>query len=232
MYHPLFVPHFKDECLVSALDGDSKGRFYASCSQFSGVYYPILFEWTYHHTLSDARTVFYYGPLPEFYFSLPPGLESNGFKVYVSVEAIDGRGVRKTMSPKSVTIPPRHNTGDGVLSIFSEISKMVENIPSLELEEVRSLAWELNLIENTIFSQTVFDNILTIMFYRESCKESLETVGSDPNDVIADNSVVEMFYKVNMLKSCARDHLAELACASIIRNEMEILQVRTGMFLF
>ena len=167
--------------------------------------------------------------MPRIEFTLPPGLETNQYKVYLTITAIDGKGVSKTLEPKTVSVPPRHNTVDGVFLIFSEISKMVTNIPSLELEEVRSLAWELNMIENSIVSKTVFDNILTILFYHESCKESLETVNADPNDVISNNVIVEEFYKVNMLKSCARDHLAEFACASVIRNEMEILQVQSAL---
>ncbi|KAF2364055.1 PLAT/LH2 domain [Trinorchestia longiramus] len=218
-----------DGCYIRLADDSSGTRFVGTCYQYESTYYPVIFQWSYHHTRLESKTIFYHGSLPEIEFQLPPGLETTNYEMYVTIKILDGKGVSKTLETKSVLVPPRHNSGDGVIAIFNEISKMELYNPGLELEQVRSLAWELNSIENSVISQTVFDNIMTIIFYRESCMESLETVTEDPNDAISDNSVVESLYKVNMLKSCARDHLAEIACASVIRDEMEILQVETTL---
>lgn len=224
----VFVP-LQNGCHIRTSDSSTRGRYQGYCYKYWGTYYPVIFQYSYHHTLFGSKTIFYHGSLPEIEFHLPPGLESMNHEVYVTIQVIDGKGVTLTLNPLKILVPPRHNSDDGVVAIFNEISQMESYNPSLELEQVRSLAWELNLIENSVISQTVFDNILTILFYRESCMESLETVTEDPNDSISDNSVIEYFYQVNMLKSCARDHLAEIACASVIRDEMEILQVETTL---
>ena len=194
--------------------------FEGTCFKFHGEYYPTVLQWSYHHTYFGYKTVFYQGPLPSISFNLPSGLDSTDFTVYLTVKAVDGKGVTKAHKPMSVTVYPKHLTGDGVVTVFYAISRMEPNIPSLELQTVRSLAWELNRIESKIVSQTVFDNVVGILFYRQSCKYVMESVPADDSQIFHD----KIFYKFNLLKSCARDHLAEIACDSAIRSEMEILQ--------
>lgn len=230
-----FFP-FQKNCHIIPLNG-RKGLWYrAACDDVQGNYYPILLQWSYRFLWLGAKTVFYHGARTSFDFTLPSGLESNGYKVYVSVKAIDGKGVSyKYPDPMNLEIHPISSSVDGVLSIFQEISNLENESPSLLLQQVRTLAWELNLVLSSDITQTVFDNILAIIFYRTSCRDSLETVNDMPNknehssSVFAKNDYMNYFVEINLLKSCARDHMAEIVVNLPIRDEMEVLQVLTAL---
>ncbi|KAG7157719.1 Polycystic kidney disease 1 like 1-like, partial [Homarus americanus] len=228
-------PPTVESCRVSPLPGRNGSWFSGTCDEVKGHYYPVLLEWSYHFLWRDVKTVFYYGARTSFDFTLPSGLESNDYKVYVSVKAIDGKGVsNKYPDVIELVVYPISRTGDGILSIFQEISTLENESPSLLLQQVRSLAWELNLIVTTEVTETIIDNILAIIFYA-SCQESLETV-TDPTYKLglqylktSQNDRRDIFVEVNLLKSCARDHLAEIIGELPIRDEMEVLQVLTAL---
>ena len=193
-----------------------------------GHFYPVVLQWSYHFLRLGTKTVFYHGARTSFDFTLPPGLDSNDYRIYVSVKAIDGKGVSyKYPDFPALKVLPRSDSGDGVLSIFQEISTLENESPALLLQQVRSLAWELNILRFSCVTQTVLDNILTILFYRTSCKDMLEAA---PNSLgTTHKSSVDLFVKVNLLKSCARDHLAEKVVSNPMRDEMEVIQALTAL---
>ncbi|KAK7067469.1 hypothetical protein SK128_018137 [Halocaridina rubra] len=212
--------------------------FQASCEEISGEYYPVYLQWSYQFLKQESKTIFYHGTRTNFLFSLPPGLEVMDHKVFITLKAIDGKGVSyKYPHVLEVTAQPRSSSGDGVLSIFKEISTLVNESPSLLMQDVRSLTYELNLIDSSAITQTILDNILALVFYGNQCKDHLETVndpafhGRTSKISHPDNhgSNPEMFVKVNLLKSCARDHLAEIIVNLPVRDEMEVLQVLTAL---
>ncbi|KAK4293210.1 hypothetical protein Pmani_034078 [Petrolisthes manimaculis] len=215
-------------CSVLRLKDREGPWFRGSCLEVEGHYYPVLLQWSYHFLWMGVKTVFYHGSRTSIDFSLPSGLESNDYKIYLSVRAIDGKGVSyKYPSDLQVLVGPQSQSGDDVLNIFWEISTLQIESPPLLLQHVRSLTWELNLITSSDVTQTVLDNILAIVFYGTSCKDSFETVTSDPlsNEYHSSDFLLE----VNLLKSCARDHLAEIVAENPVRDEMEVLQVLTAL---
>lgn len=215
-------------CQVVRLRDREGPWFRGSCHEVEGHYYPVMLQWSYHFLWMGVKTVFYHGSRTSIDFSLPSGLESNDYKVYLSVRAIDGKGVSyKYPSDLQVLVEPQSQSGDDVLNIFWEISTLENESPPLLLQQVRSLTWELNLITSSDVTQTVLDNILAIVFYGTSCKDSLETVTSDPlsNEYHSSDFLLE----VNLLKSCARDHLAKIVADNPVRDEMEVLQVLTAL---
>nr|XP_053655234.1 uncharacterized protein LOC128704203 [Cherax quadricarinatus] len=219
-----------ENCRITPLANRKGSWFRGSCDEVRGQYYPVLLEWSYSFLWPD-KTVFYYGARTSIDFSLPSGLEANDYKVYVSIKAIDGKGVSyKYPVVMDFVVYPRSTTGDGILSIFQEISTIQNESPSLLLQQVRTLAWELNLLHSSDVTQTVFDNILTILFYRTSCKDSL-VAADDPSysSKYSSQNNGDFFVKVNLLKSCARDHLAEIVVELPVRIEMEVLQVLTAL---
>ncbi|XP_063588724.1 LOW QUALITY PROTEIN: uncharacterized protein LOC134765858 [Penaeus indicus] len=215
-------------CRVVASRGGP--RFWASCGVASGLYRPLYLQWSYHFLRYGPKTLFYHGTRTSFDFTLPSGLEANDHKMYVSVKALDGKGVASKYQEVTtgLRVEPRFESGDGVLSLFKEISRLENESPPLLLQEVRSLAWELNLLDTTHVSQTVFDNIVALLFYQTRCKDSLETA-TDESVAAADDSGASILAKVNLLKSCARDHLVELVASLPIRDEMEVMQVLTAL---
>lgn len=224
-------------CRVTTLQMRNS-QFQASCEDVSGEYYPVYLQWSYQFLKHESKTIFYHGTRTSFLFSLPPGLEVMDYKIFISVKALDGKGVfYKYPHTLVVTVYPRSSSGDGVLSIFKEISTLVNESPPLLLQDVRSLTFELNLIESSAITQTILDNILALVFYGNRCKDRLETV-TDPSihakfiglqnpEKYKSNS--EIFVKVNLLKSCARDHLAEIIVNLPVRDETEVLQVLTAL---
>lgn len=235
------------------LGNGTSSRFFASCEEAKGLYYPVYMQWTYHFLRLGTKTVFYHGTRMNFEFSLPSGLASNDYRVYVSVKAVDGKGVSsKFQIVKEITLEPRYLSGDGAMSLFKEISGLENESPSLLLQQVRSLAWELNQLEPGYVTETILGNIFTIIFYQNSCQEVLMTVTGpfDNDDDNVDDSTsttststsfqqppgeqapdMSILTKVNLLKSCARDHLAELVADLPVRDEMELLQVLTALEL-
>lgn len=202
--------------------------FRASCTDVQGHFYPVLLQWSYHFLWLGAKTIFYHGARTSFDFTLPPGLEAYDYKVYISVKAIDGKGVSfKYSDIPPVRVMPRSNNGDGVLAIFQEISTIENESPPLLLQQVRSLAWELNILEPSAVTQTVFDNILTILFYSTSCEDMLEVSAASSSASFKSSS--DYFVKINLLKSCARDHLAEMVVDNPMRDEVEVIQALTAL---
>lgn len=224
----IFFPFLLQEnCQVIPLSKTNRSYFRASCSDVEGHFYPVMLQWSYHFLWLGAKTVFYYGARTSFDFTLPPGLEAYDYKVYISVKAIDGKGVSFRYSDiPPVKVEPRSSSGDGVLSIFQEIPTIENESPPLLLQQVRSLAWELNILESSAITQTVVDNILTILFYSTSCKDMLEapTGSSVPSHTSSD-----YFVKINFLKSCARDHLAKKVVINPMRDELEVIQALTAL---
>lgn len=220
-------------CRVRARGGGT-ARFWATCESASALYQPLYVQWSYHFLrYGGTKTLFYHGARRNFDFTLPSGLESNDNKIYVSVKAVDGKGVASKYQEVTggLQVKPRSESGDGVLSLFKEISRLENESPPLLLQEVRSLAWELNLLETTQVTQTVFDNIVALLFYQTRCKDSMETV-TDPTDesvAAANSGGAGILSKVNLLKSCARDHLVELVASLPVRDEMEVMQVLTAL---
>lgn len=214
--------------------GGGTARFWATCESASALYQPLYVQWSYHFLrYGGTKTLFYHGARRNFDFTLPSGLESNDNKIYVSVKAVDGKGVASKYQEVTggLQVKPRSESGDGVLSLFKEISRLENESPPLLLQEVRSLAWELNLLETTQVTQTVFDNIVALLFYQTRCKDSMETV-TDPTDesvAAANSGGAGILSKVNLLKSCARDHLVELVASLPVRDEMEVMQVLTAL---
>lgn len=210
------------------LPKDKRSYFRASCSEIEGNFYPVMLQWSYHFLWLGPKTIFYHGARASFDFTLPSGLDSNDYKVYISVKAIDGKGVSFRYSDiPPVTVLPRSDSGDGVLLIFEEISTIENESPPLLLQQVRSLAWELNNLQSSAITQTVVDNILTILFYSTSCKDMLEAPAGSAASIYTASS--DYFVKINLLKSCARDHLAEKVVSNPMRDELEVIQALTAL---
>lgn len=210
------------------LSKTKRSYFRASCSDVHGNFYPVVLQWSYHFLWLGAKTIFYHGARTSFDFTLPPGLEAYDYKVYISVKAIDGKGVSFRYSDlPPMRVEPRSDSGDGVLSIFQEISIIENESPPLLLQQVRSLAWELNILQSSAITQTVVDNILTILFYSTSCKDMLGVPTGSP--VSSHTSSSDYFVKINFLKSCARDHLAEKVVSNPMRDELEVIQALTAL---
>lgn len=205
-----------------------RSYFRASCSDVEGHYYPEMLQWSYRFLHLGPRTVFYHGARTSFDFTLPPGMDSNDYKVYISVKAIDGKGVSyKYPDFPALIVPPRSTSGSGVFLIFQEISTIENESPPLLLQQVRSLAWELNILQPSLVTQTILDNILTMLFYETSCKDVLE---ESPSSLETDEKAsTALFIKVNLLKSCARDHLAAKVVNNPMRDEMEVIQALTAL---
>ena len=153
----------------------------------------------------------------------------------------------------AVTVFPRHSSDDGVFSIFIEISKIEPGVPQLELQQVRALAWELNLIPTSVFTKNLFNNIFTILFYSQSCKRTMKIMEDQPSGLPEDssfmktqnekftpppqknnitrynNDIIELLMNVNLLKSCARDHLAKVVSNYAIFHEIEVLEVVSSL---
>lgn len=217
-------------CQVIPLPKTKRSYFRASCSDVEGHFYPEILQWSYRFLSLGLRTVFYYGARTSFDFTLPPGMDSNDYKIYISVKAIDGKGVSyKYPDLPALIVPPRSISGDGVLLIFQEISTIENESPPLLLQQVRSLAWELNILKPSFVTQTVLDNILTMLFYRTSCKDILEGTPSPSSLETNEKASTTLFIKVNLLKSCARDHLAEKVVSNPMRDEMEVIQALTAL---
>lgn len=217
-----------ENCQVIPLSKTKRSYFRASCSDVKGHFYPVVLQWSYHFLWLGAKTIFYHGARTSFDFTLPPGLEAYDYKVYISVKAIDGKGVSFRYSDlPPIKVVPRSDSGDGVLSIFQEISTIENESPPLLLQQVRSLAWELNILRPSAITQTVVDNILTILFYSTSCKDMLGVPTGSP--VSSHTSSSDYFVKINFLKSCARDHLAEKVVSNPMRDELEVIQALTAL---
>ncbi|MPC36646.1 Polycystic kidney disease 1-related protein [Portunus trituberculatus] len=221
------APSLKN-CQVIPLPKTKRSYFRASCSDVEGHFYPETLQWSYRFLPRGPRTVFYCGARTSFDFTLPPGMDSNDYKIYISVKAIDGKGVSyKYPDFPALIVPPRSTSEAGVLLIFQEISTIENESPPLLLQQVRSLAWELNILKPSLVTQTILDNILTILFYKTSCKDILEGTPSflETNE----KASTILFVKVNLLKSCARDHLAEKVVSNPMRDEMEVIQALTAL---
>ncbi|CAL4064898.1 unnamed protein product, partial [Meganyctiphanes norvegica] len=197
-------------------------HFHASCREVRGTYYPVTLQFYYHfqRRASAVKTLFYHGAQTSIEFSLPSGLESNDYQVYVSLQAMDGKGVTYSYPTVSeVHVPPRGNNSDDVLSIFLEISNLENENPSLLLQNVRSLAWELNNIQKIAITQQIFDNI----YARITCPEY---------DSLANNNAggsLGLIRDFDILMSCARDHLTEIVLDIPSRDEMETIQVLSAL---